>query len=262
MEEKVTRRTVELEKANARLLELDRIKSDFLSTVSHELRTPLTSIRSFSEILLRYDVDDAEKRRKFVGIINDEAERLTRMINDLLDLSKIEAGRLELFPEPLELEPVFARSVSTTQPLFAEKGVNVVSRVEALLPPVFADADRLHQVLTNLLANAVKFSPGGGTVRLSGIKREDFALISVTDEGPGIPPDRLEQIFERFHQVRDPQKSHPLGTGLGLTISREIVSKMGGDIWVESELGDGAVFFFTVPLFEEPQGKRILKQQI
>jgi len=260
MEEKVTRRTVELEKANARLLELDRIKSDFLSTVSHELRTPLTSIRSFSEILLRYDVDDAEKRRKFVGIINDEAERLTRMINDLLDLSKIEAGRLELFPEPLELEPVFARSVSTTQPLFAEKGVNVVSRVEALLPPVFADADRLHQVLTNLLANAVKFSPEGGTVRLSGIKREDFALISVTDEGPGIPPDRLEQIFERFHQVRDPQKSHPLGTGLGLTISREIVSKMGGDIWVESELGDGAVFFFTVPLFEESQGERSQSQ--
>ncbi len=122
MEEKVTRRTAELEKANARLLELDRLKSDFLSTVSHEFRTPLTSIRSFSEILLRYDVDDAEKRRKFVGIINSEAERLTRMINDLLDLSRIEAGRLELFPEPLLLEPVFSRAVGTAHPLFAEKG--------------------------------------------------------------------------------------------------------------------------------------------
>ena len=262
MEEKVTRRTAELEKANARLLELDRLKSDFLSTVSHELRTPLTSIRSFSEILLRYDVDDAEKRKKFVGIIHNEAERLTRMINDLLDLSKIEAGRLELFPEPLELEPVFGRAISTTQPLFAEKGIIVVSTVEAGLPPVYADADRLHQVLTNLLANSVKFSPEGGAIRLSGMKKGGYALISVTDEGPGIPPDRLEQIFERFHQVRDPQKSHPLGTGLGLTISREIVDKMGGNIWVESEFGDGAVFFFTVPFFEEPQGGRSHYQQI
>jgi phosphoserine phosphatase RsbU/P len=262
MEEKVTRRTAELEKANARLLELDRLKSDFLSTVSHELRTPLTSIRSFSEILLRYDVDDAEKRREFVGIINNEAERLTRMINDLLDLSKIEAGRLELFPEPLEMEQIFARAIGTAQPLFAEKGVNVVSRVEADLPPLYADADRLHQVLTNLLANAVKFSPEGGTVRLSGISKEGFALISVADKGPGIPPDRLEQIFERFHQVRDPQKSHPLGTGLGLTISREIVNKMGGNIWVESELGDGAVFYFTVPFFGKTHGERRKNQQI
>jgi signal transduction histidine kinase/Na+/proline symporter len=250
MEEKVARRTAELEKANTRLLELDRLKSDFLSTVSHELRTPLTSIRSFSEILLRYDVDDTEKRRKFVGIINNEAERLTRMINDLLDLSKIEAGRLELTTEPLSLEAVFARAVGTAQPLFTEKSITLVHDVEAGLAPVYADADRLHQVLTNLLGNAVKFSPNGGTIRLSGVKKETCALITVADEGPGIPADRLEQIFERFQQARDPQKSHPLGTGLGLTISREIVDSMGGSIWVESEPGNGAQFFFTVPLTE------------
>ncbi len=248
MEEKVARRTVELEKVNARLLELDRLKSDFLSTVSHELRTPLTSIRSFSEILLRYDVDDVEKRKKFVRIIHDEAERLTRMINDLLDLSRIEAGRLETSPIALELEVAFARAIDTAQPLCTEKRITVSSSIEASLSQVFADADRLHQVLTNLLANAVKFSPEGGTIKLCGARQADFALISVADEGPGIPPDRLEQIFERFHQVRDPQKSHPLGTGLGLTISREIVEKMGGKIWVDSELGEGAVFYFTVPL--------------
>ena len=253
MEDKVERRTAELQKANARLLELDRLKSDFLSTVSHELRTPLTSIRSFSEILLRYDVDDAEKRKKFVAIIHDEAERLTRMINDLLDLSKIEAGRLELFPKSLELESVFARSVGTTQPLSAEKGITLISAVEPGLTTVYADADRLHQVLTNLISNSVKFSPEGGTIWLSGALKGDFALISVQDEGPGIPPDRLEQVFERYHQVRDPQKSHPLGTGLGLTISREIVEKMGGNIWVESTFGDGAVFYFTVPLLERSE---------
>ena len=251
MEEKVARRTAELEQANTRLLELDRLKSDFLSTVSHELRTPLTSIRSFSEILLRYEVDDAEKRKKFVGIIHNEAERLTRMINDLLDLSRIEAGRLEQQPEALDLETVFARALSTTQPLMADKGIRASSEIEAGLPPVHADADRLHQVLTNLVANSVKFSPEGGTIRLSSRQQGSFALISVTDEGPGIPADRLEQVFERFHQVRDPQKSHPLGTGLGLTISREIVEGMGGKIWVESEFGSGAVFSFTVPLVGE-----------
>jgi len=252
MEEKVARRTAELEQANARLLELDRLKSDFLSTVSHELRTPLTSIRSFSEILLRYEVDDPEKRKKFVGIISSEAERLSRMINDLLDLSKIEAGRLDLQPAPLELESVFSRALGTSQPLFAERGVQASSEIQTGLPPVHADADRLHQVLTNLLANSVKFSPEGGTIRLSGRQQDGFALISVSDQGPGIPPDRLEQVFERFHQVRDPQKSHPLGSGLGLTISREIVEQMGGKIWVESEVGAGAVFSFTVPLAEEP----------
>lgn len=255
MEEKVARRTAELEKANARLRELDRLKSDFLSTVSHELRTPLTSIRSFSEILLRYDVDDAEKRKKFVGVIHNEAERLTRMINDLLDLSKIEAGRLDLQLEALELEPVFTRALGTTHPLFAEKRIKAASEVAADLPPVYADADWLHQVLTNLLANAVKFSPAGGTIRLSGRQSEGFALISVTDEGPGIPPDRLEQVFERFQQARDPQKSHPLGTGLGLTISREIVERLGGKIWVENEPGAGAVFSFTVPLAAGPHDR-------
>jgi signal transduction histidine kinase/Na+/proline symporter len=247
MEEKVARRTAELEQANARLLELDRLKSDFLSTVSHELRTPLTSIRSFSEILLRYDVDDVEKRKKFIGIINNEAERLTRMINDLLDLSRIEAGRLELSPVALDLESAFSRAIGTAQPLLTEKGLSIVCTVQEALPTVLADPDRLHQVLTNLLGNAVKFSPPGGTVRLCGVTKVGSALISVTDEGPGIPPDRLEQIFERFHQVRDPQKSHPLGTGLGLTISREIVDKMGGRIWVESAVGEGAAFYFTVP---------------
>jgi signal transduction histidine kinase len=248
MEEKVARRTVELEQANDRLRELDRLKSDFLSTVSHELRTPLTSIRSFSEILLRYGVEDAEKRTKFVGIIHNEAERLTRMINDLLDLSKIEAGRLEPRPEPLELEPVFSRALDITHPIFTEKKVTVISTVEEGLPGVYADADQLHQVLTNLLSNSLNFSPECGVIRLSACKKDGFALISVADQGPGIPLDKLEQVFERFHQVRDSQKSRPLGTGLGLTISREIVERMGGNIWVESELGAGAVFSFTVPL--------------
>ncbi len=248
MEEKVRQRTAELEAANARLRELDRLKSEFLSTVSHELRTPLTSIRSFTEILLRYGVDEPDKRRRFLGIIQQEADRLTRMINDLLDLSKIEAGRLELRLEPVDLAAALRSVLDVTQPLFQDKGVVADVRMEEGMPPVEADTDRLQQVLANLLSNAVKFSPPGGTVRIHARSRGAFAVVSVADEGPGIPPDRLEEVFDRYSQIRAPQKHHPLGTGLGLTIARELVERMGGRIWVESRPGRGATFSFTLPL--------------
>ncbi|GAB4277354.1 MAG: SpoIIE family protein phosphatase [Deferrisomatales bacterium] len=250
MEEKVRRRTAELEAANARLRELDRLKSDFLSTVSHELRTPLTSIRSFTEILLRYGVDDAERRQNFIEIIHAEAERLSRMINELLDLSKIEAGRFELHPAPLPVQRALGTAADVARPLFQEKRVEVVQSVEPGLPPVWADPDKLQQVLANLLSNAAKFSPEGGTVRIVCRRRGAYALFCVADEGPGIPRDRLNEVFERYTQVRDPQQYHPLGTGLGLTISREIVHRMGGRIWVESTEGKGTAFYFTLPLVE------------
>jgi phosphoserine phosphatase RsbU/P len=248
MEEKVRRRTAELQEANERLRELDRLKSDFLSTVSHELRTPLTSIRSFSEILLRYDVEDRERREKFVRIIHDEAERLTRMINDLLDLSKIEAGRLELDLAPLDLERVISQAMAVAKPLFRKKRIAAVVQIEPSLGPALADRDRLLQVLANLLSNASKFSPDGARVRVAARQRGAYALLSVSDEGPGIPRQRLQELFERYAQVRDPEKDHPLGTGLGLSISRDLVERLGGRIWVESRPGAGATFFFTLPL--------------
>ncbi|MDW7711903.1 MAG: ATP-binding protein [Deferrisomatales bacterium] len=248
MEEKVRHRTAELEAANARLRELDRLKSDFLSTVSHELRTPLTSIRSFSEILLRYDVDKPEQRRKFIAIIQAEAERLSRMINELLDLSKIEAGRIELNPEPVGVEQAIRKALDVARPLLAEKGVLGRQDVERGLPLVHADSDRLQQVLANLLSNAAKFAPAESEVRVSARRRGDFAVLSVSDRGAGIPAARLNEVFERYRQVRDPEKAHPLGTGLGLSISKEIVQRLGGQIWVESEPGEGTTFFFTLPL--------------
>ncbi|MBI5017740.1 MAG: GAF domain-containing protein [Deltaproteobacteria bacterium] len=250
MEAKVRRRTAELEQANERLRELDRLKSDFLSTVSHELRTPLTSIRSFSEILLRYDVTDLEKRRKFIQIIHDEAERLTRMINQLLDLSKIEAGRMEFHIEAVDLGRAFAQALDLARPLFTGKDASAGAEVEAGLPPALADRDRLQQVLANLLSNAAKFSPPCGEVRLLARRRGAFAVVTVADEGPGIPRERLGEVFERYIQIRDPGKDHPLGTGLGLTICREIVERLGGQIWVESEEGRGTTFCFTLPLGE------------
>jgi signal transduction histidine kinase len=248
MEGKVRERTAELEAANARLRELDRLKSDFLSTVSHELRTPLTAIRSFSEILLRYEVDNAEQRRKFLGIINAEAERLSRMINELLDLSKIEAGKVEFNLEPVALEQALAKALDVARPLFAQRGVLGRVDVERGLPLATSDPDRLQQVLANLLSNAAKFAPPESEVVMAARRRGGYAVISVADAGPGIPAGRLNEVFERYRQVRDPQKDHPLGTGLGLSISQEIVVRMGGQIWVESEPGKGTTFFFTVPL--------------
>ncbi len=248
MEEKVRHRTAELEAANARLRELDRLKSDFLSTVSHEIRTPLTSIRSFSEILLRYEVDKPEQRRKFIGIIREEAERLSRMINELLDLSKIEAGRVEFNLEPLGVEQAIRKALDVARPLLAEKGVLGQTDVEHGLPLVQADPDRLQQVLANLLSNASKFAPPESEVRITARRRGSYAVMSVSDRGQGIPPDRLTEVFERYRQVRDPLKAHALGTGLGLSISKEIIQRMGGQIWVESEPGEGTTFFFTVPL--------------
>ncbi len=250
MEEKVRQRTAELEEANARLRELDRLKSEFLSTVSHELRTPLTSIRSFSEILLKYGVDDPDKRRQFLEIIQQEAERLTRMINELLDLSKIEAGRVEFHIEPVDLGEAIQKAAEVARPLCEEKGVRIETSVEELLPPVAADPDRLQQVLANLLSNAVKFSPAGGTIWVGAVAGEGEAVVSVADEGEGIPEGRLAEVFERYSQIRDPQKSHPLGTGLGLAISREIVQRLGGRIWAESRPGAGATFSFTLPFHE------------
>jgi signal transduction histidine kinase/Na+/proline symporter len=248
MEGKVRKRTAQLEEANQRLEELNRLKSEFLSTVSHELRTPLTSIRSFSEILLRYGVEDSEKRVKFVRIIHDESERLTRMITNLLDLSKIEAGRHEIRLIAVPAREALGEAVEAARPLFSERAVAVDVHVEAELPAVLADRDALRQVLANLLSNAAKFSPEGSRVTVTARRRGFKAVVSVADQGTGIPRDRLAELFDRYTQVRDPEKAHPLGTGLGLSISRDIVQKMGGVIWVESEPGKGASFSFTLPL--------------
>jgi len=193
-------------------------------------------------------VDNADQRRKFLGIINAEAERLSRMINELLDLSKIEAGRVEFNLQPVGLEQALHKALDVARPLFAEKGVLGRPEVERGLPLVLADPDRLQQVIANLLSNAAKFAPPESEVRVAARRRGSFAVVSVADSGSGIPAGRLDEVFERYRQVRDPQKDHPLGTGLGLSISKEIVQRMNGQIWVESEAGEGTTFFFTLPL--------------
>jgi signal transduction histidine kinase len=245
--------TAELRFANSRLQELDRLKDDFMATVTHELRTPLTSIRSFSEILRDAPDTPAADRERFLGIVVKEAERLTRLIDQMLDLAKIESGSAEWRTAEVDVEEVVREAVEATGQLFRARQVSLAVSIPAATPRVRADRDRLIQVLLNLLSNAVKFSPareGKVEVRVS---EEPGALrVDVRDNGPGIGPPDHAAVFEKFRQVGDAVKGKPSGTGLGLPISRRIVEHLGGRLWVTSELGSGATFSFVLPVERAP----------
>ena len=245
--------TAELRAANERLKELDRLKDDFLSTVSHELRTPLTSIRSFSEILSdNPDLETGEQQR-FLSIIVKESERLTRLINQILDFAKMEAGRMEWQMADIAPQPVIEEALAVAGGLFTEQAVKLEFNVESGLPAVHADRDRLIQVIVNLLSNAVKFCHRpDGLVVVSAESRDGGLYVSVADNGPGVAPEKRRVIFEKFQQANDDLSDRPGGTGLGLAISRQIVEFFGGRIWVEGIPGHGAKFTFTVPIARVP----------
>jgi signal transduction histidine kinase len=241
--------TAELRAANERLKELDRLKDDFMSTVTHELRTPLTSIRAFSEILLGNPDVELEQRRKFLAIITKETERLTRLINQVLDLAKIESGRAEWRVTRVDVKEIVADTLAGMSQVFKEKAIEVQTRLAERVSPVNADLDRLVQVLLNLLSNAVKFcAPGRGRIEVSLAESAGFVRVDVRDNGPGISPADQKVIFEKFRQVGDTLTNKPSGTGLGLHISRQIVEHFGGRLWVESRSGEGACFSFTLPI--------------
>jgi signal transduction histidine kinase len=241
--------TTGLRAANERLQELDRMKDDFMSTVTHELRTPLTSIRSFSEILLEEPNIQPDQRSAFLSIIVKETERLTRLINQMLDMAKIESGNAEWRAAELDLRAVIAEAAEATSRLFGEARVTLTLSLGDAEPRVMADRDRLMQVLINLLSNAVKFcEPGRGQVEILLSVAGGQARVDVKDDGPGIPRHQHETIFEKFRQGGDSATGKPRGTGLGLPISRRIIDHFGGRLWVESEPGHGAVFSFVLPV--------------
>lgn len=243
--------TAELRAANRRLLEVDRLKDDFIATVTHELRTPLTSIRALSEML--YDDPDiaVADRSRFLGIVLAEAERLSRLINQMLDLARLESGRAEWTTGAVEVGEVVARAVEAMGQMFRDRGVALSCQVAPGLPPVMADRDRLMQVVVNLLSNAVKFVPGGSGkvgVRVGADNELQAIRVEVADNGPGLSEDELESVFEKFRQGGNTLTAKPQGTGLGLPISRQIVEYFGGRLWAESTPGAGARFCFTIPL--------------
>jgi Na+/proline symporter/nitrogen-specific signal transduction histidine kinase len=239
----------ELRSANERLTELDRMKDDFVSHVSHELRTPLTSIRSLSEILHDNPDLDVPARSKFLSVIIQEAERLTRLINQVLDLAKMEAGRAEWQMAEVDPREAVEHAASATSQLFEDERVKLEVHVaDDDVPKVLADRDRLVQVLINLLSNAAKFcEPDVGRVWVSLQALPGALRIDVQDNGPGLSDKDQEIVFEKFRQVGDTLTDKPRGTGLGLPISREIIQHFGGRLWVESELGRGATFSFVIP---------------
>lgn len=248
------RATAELREANDKLKSLDRLKDDFMSSVTHELRTPLTSIRAFSE-LMRDDPDMASaQRQQFLGIIVTETERLSRLVNQVLDMAKIEAGHAEWHTDDIDMKELLEQAVSTMAETFREGGIRVELDLDEPGRAVRADADRITQVVLNLLSNAAKYAPRGAGVVGVRLRHDAWGVqVEVQDNGPGIAPDQHAMVFERFRQVSGDQHYRPGGTGLGLPISRQIVNHFGGDLWLDSTPGQGACFGFSLPW--EPAGE-------
>jgi Na+/proline symporter/nitrogen-specific signal transduction histidine kinase len=232
---------------NRQLESLDKLKDDFMSSVTHELRTPLTSIRAFAE-LMRDDPEMAsEQRQQFLGLVVAEAERLSRLVNQVLDMAKIESGHAEWRNDEIDLRELIAHALQTTAEVFRERGAVVTVQQPPSVPVLRADRDRLLQVLLNLLSNAAKFVPAGAgrvVVTLSCDARA--ATVEVADNGAGVPLDQQQLVFEKFRQGGD-ATNRPQGTGLGLPISRQIVEHFGGRMWLRSEPGQGACFGFELP---------------
>ncbi len=250
VEEEREQLIAQLQEANGRLQAADKMKSEFVSVVSHELRSPLTTIKSFVELILMKPQMPSEKRDEFMQRINDATDRLHRLVNDLLDLARIEAGSMTWRKENLSMEDVLAESVAGMGPLFENKNLRLTTSIEAPLPRISGDRDRLVQVVINLLANAAKYTPAGGAVRVAARREPDppRIVVEVADTGIGIAAEDIDLVFERFHRTGDQHAARIEGTGLGLSIARQIVEYHGGKIWATSTRGVGSTFIFTLPL--------------
>jgi signal transduction histidine kinase len=225
--------------------EIDEMKNEFISVASHEMRTPMTSIKGSLELLLGgYAGELPAEATELLGISLTAVDRLVRLINDLLDISKIESGKMEFHLDRLDVGDCVRKSMRSLRALAEAHKVSIVSEADAALPAVLADRDRLEQVITNLLSNALKYTPADSVVRVRARHLENVVRVSVMDQGPGIPPNQLERIFDRFYQLEGSKK----GSGLGLTICRALIEQHGGRIWVESELGKGSQFHFELPV--------------
>ena len=229
-----------------RLKQLERTREDFVANVSHELRTPLSLIKGYVETLLDGARDNPEVAERFLKIIERNAERLDLLIQDLLTISALESGRMELNLHPVGLHPLAEKVFADLQAKAENKSVQLVNELPELTAS--ADASRLEQVLANLVDNAVKYGRAQGSVHVGGRKLDDGKLeIFVQDDGPGIPPEALDRVFERFYRVDKARSRDQGGTGLGLSIVKHIVHSHGGEVWARSEPGKGATFFFTLP---------------
>lgn len=247
-------RTRELESANERLKELDKLKSGFVSNVSHELRTPLTAIGSLVDNMLDGLTGPlSAKQARYMSGIKDSTERLARLIHDLLDLSVIESGRMEIKPSTFQLSSLITEVVENLRPMARDKAIELDGGSPNHDHLAWADRDKVTQVLTNLVTNAVKFTPNGGKVRifLESVESGYWLKVGVSDNGPGIPPEEAGRIFDEFYQISHPGREKAKGVGLGLAICKKLIDMHGGQIRVESTTGAGSTFYFTVPAHVE-----------
>lgn len=235
------------------LRRLEQIRKDFVANVSHELRTPLTAIQGFAETLLTGALEDKDNNRRFVEIISSHAARLARLSIDLLRLSQIEAGKMNADFQAVDLKSLLEGGVEAAQTAAASKGITVVlAKGASRLPPVRGDANLLGDVLRNLLDNAIQYTPAGGRVEVTASAENAFVTVTVSDTGIGIPRSDQPRIFERFYRVDVARSRQVGGTGLGLSIAKHIVEAHGGRIWVDSDIGEGSRFHFSVPLLSAP----------
>jgi signal transduction histidine kinase len=241
------RKVDELARTNMALYESNRLKSDFLATMSHELRTPLNSILGFSELLLA-NPQLPDKMRRWAGNIQSSGKQLLALINDLLDLAKIEAGKMEVKPEPVSVADLADGLLAMFRPLAEKKNIDLHAAVDPALPPARQDAGKLRQILSNLLSNALKFTPEGGRVLLRAGADGPDLVVTVSDTGVGIAPEHQELVFEKFRQAANPLTREYEGTGLGLSIVRELSKLLGGEVTLRSELGRGSTFTVRLPL--------------
>jgi signal transduction histidine kinase len=231
-------------------IELDRMKSDFISIVSHELKTPLTSIKGFLRLLTAERVGSiTDKQRHYLEIVEKQSESLTTLIDDLLDLSKIEAGIIEVRHEPVALADVVGGVVQQLDNMAQEKDISLLIRIPSNLPEIDGDSERLLQVFMNLIHNAVKFTPHGGKVEVKASAMGKDCLVKVADNGIGISQQDLQRIFQKFYQVDSSSTRQQSGTGLGLAITKQLVTAHGGDLWVSSIKGGGTTFSLTLPFY-------------
>jgi len=236
----------ERKKAEEALRELDRMKSEFISNVSHELRTPLHSIGGFAKLLLEDKVPDADTRQEFLGIIDKQSEHLGGLIDSLLDISRLESGKFQIQKRLQPVRSLILEAIDSIYSLATEKEITVTQDIPEALPELRVDGGRLKQVMVNLLSNAIKFSDPGGSVTVRSEVQDKELLVQVIDRATGIPEAAIPHLFSRFYRAGS--SASVGGTGLGLYISKQIVEAHGGRIWVESKVGEGSTFSFTLPL--------------
>ncbi len=233
-------------------VEVDRAKTEFVSTVSHELRTPMTSIKGYADLMLLGAAGQMnDDQRRFLSIIKANADRLSVLVNDLLDISRLEGGRVELDIKPLSLEGLVDQVANTLRAKIEDKGLTLSLHVPPDLPPVMGDRDRVIQILTNLVSNAHQYTPTGGSINVKALRAAGMIQVDVADTGIGIAPEDQPKVFDRFFRADDPKVQEFSGTGLGLAIVKSLVEMQHGRIWLNSEVGQGSTFSFSLPMAEE-----------